>query len=251
MNILRRLMPALCLLLCVLPTAHAAAYKMPPGSYLTRPVSSVEDLCSLIRTDPKVAIRFTRHYRMTTSELVTYFKENTKFATLPITGRHIEYFIDVHGRMASHIKLVNGGVPVLVTLDDTPIMDLRCGNPMSKNLPKPMAKAKPTIKVAPAQQETPQPPAVVAPPPPPVVAQVPPAPTVQPEPVTQVLAQKPQEITFSPANIGKGVIALLPLLGAGAVKGHDHAPTPVPEPSSMVVLLSGASGLLVFRRRSR
>ncbi len=235
---------ALCLLLCAVVFAQAANTRPAPGSYFSKPVSNVDELCRHIQQDPKVGDRFTKHFGMSVSALCTYFKENLKLSTLPKSGRYTEYFVDVHGRMVSHVKYVNRGVPVLVAQDGTPIIDMRCGNPMTKRLPKPIAKAQPKIvvKVEPQIQETPKPvlePVVTPPPPPPV----------QVEPVTQVLAQSPQEISFSPITVvGAGVLALLPLVGGGAVTGENNVPA-VPEPSGMVVLLSGISGLAVIRRR--
>jgi hypothetical protein len=244
------LLMALCLLLCALPFAHAAKNPV-PGAYFTRPVSGVNDLCKLMQEDPKVAARFTKHFGMSTGDLCAYFKDNLSLAKLQQAGRYTEYFIDVHGRMLSHIKYVNTGIPVLVTADGTPVIDMRCGNPMMKRLPKPIAKAKPKIEVKVAQQQQETPP-VVAPVPIPVVTPPPPAPAPAPvEPVTQVLGQAPQEISFAPAAIASGVAALIPLLGAGAVSGHSTPPTAVPEPSSMLVLLSGITGLAAARRWRR
>ena len=237
------LLLAMCLLLCALPFAHAA--KSPaPGAYFTRPVSGVNDLCKLMQEDPKVAARFSKHFGMSTGDLCVYFKENLSLAKLPKNGRHTEYFIDVHGRMVSHIKYLNAGLPVLVTASGTPVIDMRCGNPMMKRLPKPVAKAAPKIEVKVAQQTQELLP-VVVPEPIPIVTPPPPV-----EPVTQVLAQAPQEFSFAPAAIASGVAALLPLLGGGAVSGHN-TPTPVPEPSSMLVLLSGITGLAAARRWRR
>lgn len=238
----------LCLLLCA--TAFAYAARPAPGSYFTKAVSNVDDVCRLIKQDPKVAARFTKHFGMSTDEVCAYFRDNLRLTKLPKGARYMEYFIDVRGRMVSHFKYVEAGVPVLATELGIPVLDMRCGNPMTKQLPKPIAKAVPKVivKVAPQVQETPPPPppAPVAPEP---VVTPPPAP-VETEPVTQVLAQGPQEFTFSPVTVGAGVLALLPLLGGGAVTGENQV-TPVPEPSSMVVLLSGITGLAVCRRRRR
>lgn len=241
-----RLLLAVCMILCLfaLLPAVQAAERVPPGSYLESHVNSIDELCAQIQENPTVAARFAKHFGIPADEVVAYLKDYARMKPLTTTARYTEYFIDVRGRMVSHTKLLPAGTPVVVMADGTPIMDMKCGNPMYKRLPKQIAKAKPVItQVAQAIQETPPPvfPSIVAPTPPP------PAPV---EPVTQVLGAAPQEIRFSPA-IGAGVLALLPLLGAGGVNGSSNVTPPVPEPASALVLLTGTIGLVTVIRRRR
>lgn len=254
----RRLLLVLCLVLCVLPMAHAATLKNPPGSFLMQPVSDVNGLIDQMQQNPKVAARFAKHFGMSSAELITYFRQNLRVSTLPATGRHTEYFVDKNGRVISHVKQIKSGTLVLVSSDGTPVMDLKCGNPLTKKLPKAVAKAKPRIetKVAQATQEL-TPPVVESKPelqPQPAPAPpslLPPAPVIQPDVVTQVLAARPQEVTFSP-NIGRAAALLLPLLGAAAIASNNHStPAAVPEPSSLVVLLTGMAGFAASRRWRR
>ncbi len=248
MNNSRRLLLIACMVVCMfalLPTVQAAQ-GVPPGSYLEAPVNTIEELCTQIQENPIVAARFSKHFGIPASEVVSYLTDYGRMKHLTVAARYTEYYVDVRGRMVSHVKFLPVGTPVVVMSDGTPVMDMRCGNPMYKSLPRPVAKAKPVVtQVAQSVQETPPPPPVVPP-----IVEAPPPPPAPVEPVTQVLGAAPQEISFSPAAMGAGVLALLPLLGAGAVTGSGNINV-VPEPSGMIALLTGAVALVGMIRRRR
>ncbi len=249
MNAYRRAIIAVLAIMCIsiLPSAaHAAKQRVPPGSYLEDPVSNISELCTQIQNNPKVSARFAKHFGLSSQQITAYLNENVKMIRLSKAGRYTEYFIDVRGRMASHVKLVPAGTPVLVLADGTPIMDMRCGNPMFKSLPKPIVKAQPVVKTKVAQvvEETPPPPVVVVPPV--LVQSSPPL-----APMEKVLSSPPQEFVFSPVT---GLLALVPLLGGGAVTGHS--PTPhnvIPElPAGILGILGSVlviTPVLLRRRR--
>ncbi|MCX6374462.1 MAG: PEP-CTERM sorting domain-containing protein [Armatimonadetes bacterium] len=232
----------LCLLFCCISAAQAAKLRTPPGSFFTKPVNDVNDVCQLISQDQKVAARFSKHYGMSASELVSYLRANTKVTVLAKTTRYTEYFVSKYnGRILSRVKRLTKGARILVALDGTPLMDLRCGNPFTKALPKPVTKVESeTITLAP---ETPPPPAPVE-----VqqVAQVTPAPP-PPEPVSQVLSLPPQQISFIPV-LEKAAL-LIPLLGIGTLGGSKEAPPVVPEPSSLITMIVGGGSILLSRYR--
>ena len=231
----------LCLLFCCISGAQAAKVRMPPGSFFTKPVNDVNDVCQLISQDQKVAARFSKHYGMSASELVSYLRANTKVTVLTKPTKYTEYFVSKYnGRILSRVKQLPKGARILVALDDTPLMDLRCGNPFAKTLPKPVTKVESeTITLAP---ETPPPPAPVE-----VqeVAQVTPPPP-PPEPVSEVLSLPPQEISFIPV-LGKAAL-LLPLLGIGTLGGSKEAPV-IPEPSSLITMIVGGGSIVLSRYR--
>jgi len=232
----------LCLLFCCISAAQAAKLRTPPGSFFTKPVNDVNDVCQLISQDQKVAARFSQHYNMSASELVSYLRANAKVTVLAKTTRYTEYFVSKYkGRILSRVKQLTKGARILVALDGTPLMDLRCGNPFTKALPKPVTKVESeTIALAP---ETPPPPAPVE-----VqqVAQVTPAPP-PPEPVSQVLSLPPQQISFIPV-LEKAAL-LIPLLGIGTLGGSKESPPVVPEPSSLITMVMGGGSILLSRYR--
>ena len=231
----RTLALILCLLLSCVVVADAAKLRTPPGSFLTKPVSDINGLCQLIQQDKVTAARLTKHFGMSTGQLVSYLRENAKISVLTGARRYPEYFVSTSGRVQVHTKYLTKGARLIVAFDGAPIMDLRCGNPMTKKLPKPVAKVIPSI----VEQ-------VLPPPPPPVeevaavVEETPPPPIVE-EPVSQVLALAPQEISFMPVVEKLGL--LLPLVGVGALQGSNEENPPVPEPSSWILLLMGTAGI--------
>jgi hypothetical protein len=216
----------LCLLFCCISAAQAAKLRTPPGSFFTKPVTDVNDICQLISQDQKVAARFSTHYGMSASELVSYLRANTKVTALTKTTRYNEYFVSKYnGRILSRVKRLTKGARILVALDGTPLMDLRCGNPFGKTLPKPVTKVESeTITLAP---ETPPPPA--------------------PEPVSQVLSLPPQQVSFIPM-LQKAAL-LIPLLGIGTLGGSKEAPPVVPEPSSLITMIVGGGSIVLSRYR--
>ena len=233
----------LCLLFCCISAAQAAKLRTPPGSFFTKPVNDVNDVCQLISQDKTVAARFSKHYGMSAPELVSYLRANTKVTTLTKTTRYTEYFVSKYNsRIMSRAKQLAKGARILVALDGTPLMDLRCGNPFGKLLPKPVTKVESeTITLAP---ESPAPPAPVE-----VqqVAEATPPPPPAPEPVSQVLSLPPQEISFIPV-LEKAAL-LIPLLGIGTLGGSKEAPPVVPEPSSLITMILGGGSILLSRYR--
>jgi len=240
-----RIRPALimCLLFCCISVSNAAGLRTPPGSFLTRPVSDIGGLCQLIQQDKVTAARLSKHFGMSPSALVSYLRDNAKTQVLTGAKRYPEYFISKYGRVQSHVKYLTKGSRLVVAFDGTPIMDLRCGNPMTKKLPKRI------VKVFPIKQE------ILAPPPPKIeqvaqaVTETPPPPVVV-EPVSQVLALAPQEISFMPVVEKLGL--LLPLLGIGTLSGSNPTNV-VPEPSSLMVMIMGGGSILLsgYRRMRR
>ena len=230
---LRTLALVLCLSLCCIAGANAARLHTPPGAFLTKPVSDINGLCQLIQEDKVVAARLSKHFGMTASQFVTYLRQNARVSVLTGARRYPEYFISTSGRVQTHVKYLTKGARLIVAFDGAPIMDLRCGNPMTKKLPKPVAKVMPSI----VEQ-------VLAPPPVEQVAAIieetPPLPPVE-QPVSQVLAIAPQEISFMPVVEKLGL--LLPLVGLAALGGEKEQ-TVVPEPSSLMVLLMGGASIV-------
>jgi hypothetical protein len=239
-------------LLLSLPAAVGAARaSVPFGSFLTKPVSSVNELAALTRKDRVLASRFSRHFGMQGSAIADYFEKNLTISALPRSGRYTVYYVTPSGRIVVHRKYLKAGTKVFVAFNGQPILDVKCGNPMSKYLPKPIAQAKPPVKVAEAPEPVPVTTALVQPP------EVKPAEPVAPEPVKmEVLAEPPAELPPVAPVATKGASWLIPgLLGVGAVgaiSGGGGGEEVIPEPTGFFALSMGMLSLLAYAsRRSR
>jgi len=229
------------LVACVLPAVGAT--QMPYGSFITRPVSDINDLAQLIREDRVTAQRFADFYGISNDAFADYIEKYGKEITVSKSASYLQYFIDHGGIVKKHHKIVRAGSKILV-INGTPVMDLRCGNPMVRSLPTIIEKVEPIVQETPAPEQ----PAVVLEP---EVLQEPPPPA--PEPVVQVLSEQPMEYPTAIASnpVPKELAWLLPgLLGLGTLGGGGE--TAVPEPTGLMTLgLSGAGFVILCYRRHR
>jgi len=241
MFVRRFVMLFLCLLLSLAAAAEAAKAKMPPGSFLTKPVGSASELADLIKQDKIAASRYSKHFGMDAPALAQYFRENLRASKLDKPGRYTVYFIAKNGEIVAHKKNLKAGIETFIAWNGQLILEGKCGNPVTKTLPKPPEK----IAVAPLIEPSPSP-AVVEPAP--VVAEAP----VAPEPTVEVLAEQPVEV---PKVKGIQQLLIPGLLAAGAIGfagGSQSESTPIPEPTGLLVLGTGGISLLAYcckRRR--
>ncbi len=245
----------LCVLAAFIVPVQAAPY-IPHCSYLTRSATSAHDFAQMLRQDPVVAQRFANHYGMSNDAIADYIEKNGKVVTIQRPTTFTEYYIDSLGHTHKHQKTLRPGDRIIV-IRGMPVLDMRCGNPMSKRLPpvpapRPIAKAKPAPKPAappPQVQITEQPPpaAPLAPPPPVVVPPAPAAPPpVQPAPVVH------RRVTPFPWWIALG--------GVPFIHGPEHKVPPppppppgpkVPESSALMLGVGGIGFVLAAFRRFR
>ena len=247
---------AVLLLFCVLAACMlpAQAATMPYGSFLTRPISDGDDLAQLLRRDKVVARRFANHYGMSNDAIADYIEKYGQVVTLSQSKNYVEYFIESSGRVRKHHKLLRPGTRILV-VKGTPVLDMRCGNPMNKTLPKIVERVQPMV------QETPPPPApapvqpqaLETPPLVQVLEQPVAPPPPAPEPLVQVLSEKPMEYPAIASSPGITELAwLLPGLVGLSTLGGGSSNAVVPEPTGLMVLGFGAAGfVLTCSRRLR
>ena len=233
----------ICVLAACVQPAQAASTRMPYGSFLTRPVSGAADFAQLLRQDKVVAQRFADHYGINNDALADYFEKYGKVVTISKSGSYLEYFIDKYGRVQKHHKLLRPGTKILV-VKGTPILDLRCGNPMNKSLPKIVEKAEPIVQEITAPEPAPAPACEVVQEP-------------APQPVVQVLPETPMEyptaVTVTSAPRVNELVWLLPgLVGLGTLSGGGDSPgPPIPETSALLLGVGGTGFVLTFYRRLR
>lgn len=232
--------------------AGPSSAKMPPGAFVTKSVASPGELSDLIDKDKITALRYSKHYGMSTSELSRYIKDNLVVYTLPKTQTFTTYYITKSGRIIEHVKKLKAGTRVLASPRGDPVIDLRCGNPLGKSLPKIVSQVESSKQATTPTEVAPQPPAKET-----IVATAP-AESAVPQPIQEaVLAEPPFELPIAPpiAAITSGASWLAPaLLGAGAVGtlvGSKGSSNMVSEPSSMIMLGMGAMTLMAQLRRKR
>jgi hypothetical protein len=224
---------------CMLP-AQAATTRVPYGSFLTRPVSGAADFAQLLRQDKVVAQRFADHYGINNDALADYFEKYGQTITISKSNSYLEYFIDKYGRVQKHHKLLRPGTKILA-VKGTPILDLRCGNPMNKALPKIVEKVEPIVQELPAPAPAPEPEVLLEPAPAPAPVQVAEKPLEYPTAVTVAVAPRVNELVW-----------LLPgLVGLGTLGGGNEPGPPIPETSALLLGVGGTGFVLAWYRRLR
>jgi hypothetical protein len=238
--------------------AAAAPAHTPPGSYLRRPVSSVNELASEIGKDKVVQRQFARHFGVPPSQLQSYIEDNVVIRRVSANTPKSVYIIRRNGQMVAQHKVLRKGTPVFA-LKDTgqPLLVLECGNPVLKQLPpreKVKAEAPQTYQLL-SPTEAALPPAVAGvTAAPEVLAALPPATLVAPPPI-------PPPVTAPPVVAVTHHGSFLPLLGGVFVHHHGGnkppppPPPPIPEPGGaaavMATTLLPAAGWAMRKIRMR
>ncbi len=257
------------LALCPAVTSQAATRAaMPPGSFITKSVNNPEDLARLIEQDKRVANRFSRHFGMPAKQLAEYVRKNLRLTQLKSSGKYTTYFISRGDRILVHTKSLKAGRKVFVTPDGKPVLDAACGNPLTRSLPKVVAKVE-AEQVVVQKPVTPPPPVQETPPtvaelpitPPQVETPVQEAPQIAqelntPPPDVAVLDLPPTEFSSAASLLSRTILPGLLTAGAASlVFGDDEGGGDiVPEPSGLIALGSAAvmlAGGCGIRRRKR
>jgi hypothetical protein len=232
--------------------AAAAEHRTGYGAFLRYRADSVNALVKQLSANPSVAARYARHFGTTPEALTNYFKNDLKLVTLKSPRRTVIYFVSKDGGVVRSTRLLPAGSRVFIARDGQLILEWRCGNPLAKQLPIPVAKTMPSVTLpVPKVQVASAEPVELGPIPPPTTV----LPTIQEvaplipvlDPTVGAVAAAP--VAVAPASIGW--IAAVPALLA-AVSAHSSK-TVIPEPGSLAVLGMGASGLILgcCRRKIR
>lgn len=123
------------MLLCIaalrsLPAS--AAPPLPPNSFLRTPVSSVRELIRQITRDRVVALRYARLFRMSPDDV------RTVFADLHLSRLSDDRALQIWGiglnrpeqPLIARVRRVGKGEPIFALADNTPVLLVRCGNPV-------------------------------------------------------------------------------------------------------------------------
>lgn len=263
--------------LCVLMTSPIwAAWKAPAGSFLNNRVATVADLTKQISTDATVRMRYANHFKVAPDEVASRISE-LKLVPLTSQLKTTTWYIAKDGKSYKKSRVLPKGTMVFATKDNKPVLLWSCGNPLTTKLdaPKPVVKtASKTDVITKPEFEDP-------------IAALPADPVEAVE--TKVLANPAETIaaaaiTAMPAAITEAVVAepvaaipvittpamaaLPPVVSAGrslgwlgalggvlggvalAGGGGGGTNVVVPEPSSLIAIMTGLSALGILKRRT-
>ncbi len=250
---------------------------VPRNSYLIRPVASARELANQIRTEPIVAQRYARHFKCSAWAFADYVEKNLRLTRLERAQTFNVYYSPPDERLLVVRRTLPKGTPVFVEKrTGKPILKGDCGNPLTPaaSIPTPQvtlpveivsvvtpnpafaeiidAPQAPTIEIvevaeAPIEEvvaadvlptetlvET-LPEAAPEPEAPPALAAVPSAPTPQLPPIV--------------TGGGPNWLPFLPLIALLAPRGGNDS-TPIPEPTSALILGAGLGLLYPLSRRA-
>lgn len=247
-----------CAMACMSLDAMGADTWMPHCSFLTKQVVDAHDFARLLRQDRVVAQRFANHYGMSNDAIADLVEQRGRVVIINKPTYFTEYYIDSLGKTHRHRKLLRPGNKMLY-VNGTPVLDVRCGNPVSKALPR--------IPSRPVARVVPPPPPVEAPAPEVEIAEVPPPPpAVTPAPPTPVLPPAVEAVPTPPPTAPAPPVQevarqgrpfpwwIFPpfLIHFGNGDEEEKPPPPViPEASSLVLGAGGISFVLTYLRIRR
>ena len=229
--------------------AGVCSAQMPPNAFLVQPADSANAVVRQAKMNPIVMDRYARHFQMTPDQVVRM-----------LSGLHLETLADdtyfdvanvpsTSGELRSRHLLLKKGTKVLSDANGTPVLELSCGNPLTRidttslrqapAVSKPMDVTAITVPKGGAvetnlsliQPTTPVTPDVNF---------------VTPPPAGGVVTT---ETNNAAPFAGLAGLALLPTLLIGLGNGGGGG---VPEPATMLILGTGCALIAArVRRRSR
>ena len=219
------------------------------NAFLNKRADTVPSMVAQLKSDKVVMNRYTRHFAMTPSEVVQYFKSLTP-ATIKTNGIYTIYSVPEGGTIKGRIASLKKGTKVLVDSTGTPVIVVKCGNPLTRGPKTPeIANALTPELIASVEttlDEVAEPvvqiPIVMEPT---YYALMPADPEVPT--LTEVVETKGQ--SDIPVFVGSSSTpwgALVPLGGLVSLIDRNSS---VPEPATVTVVAVGAVALLARRRR--
>jgi hypothetical protein len=242
--------------------AFCSGHDTPSGSFLRNSVSTPDELSLAVSVDRIVAARYERYYHMSADKISEYFRTNLTEGTLKHAGTYTVSFIDGN-RIVSHRVRLQAGEEVFFASGGIPVIEVRCGNPISAALPSSPVRSA-SAAGAKAERED----SLTSSDAQPASTDV--AEIITPEyEKTEVAGiQQVSELTAVPATtvetLGRSGLNLTELASGLASLGalsmvsskKTHNTPPVPEPSALLVLVGGVGSVIsatlgrTLRRRS-
>lgn len=262
--------------LLVMPWAMANPFhRMPPNSYLVRPVDSARELAQQIRSEPVVAQRYARHFKQPAYAIADFFEKNLRLTKLERSGEFFVYYAPPDGQLLVKRRLLPRGKEVFVLKSNNkPVLLVECGNPVTPalSLPPPpdaalsapatpavVSMSKPALAETVSQPVVPNVEVVEVPLeeavaadlfPPAILSELETLPETAPEPPPVVVpAAVAPSVPIAPAAGSANWWALLPMFGFLFIPRGGGAPEVIPEPTAWVGLMVGL-GMLYWRSGS-
>lgn len=240
------------LLAAALVTTCAVGFaRSEPNSFLNKSAWTHEALMNQAKTDAKVMDRFTRHFGLRKSEVISMLSA-LKAGALEQDGVYLVYNCSDQEEIRARVIFYRKGTKVWVDQNGTPVLKMSCANPMVRGTDDQLAVLQPEVSSSDSLR---------------------PVESVEGEGVTnaevesQIIAVEPDSsaqaigaaavavpaIASSAVVGGAGfnALALAPLAGLGLIKtkSNEPAPPPVPEPATMVLLAAGMGALAVRKAK--
>lgn len=225
----------------------------PPLSYLKENSYSLEDLIRQVESDRQLQLRYANHFHITPEQVIPYFREHLVESYVPKTQRFTVWMKRKDGSTFWRYQTFHAGERVLALKNGMPVLKWACGNPLMTKLPvikKKVVVKPPVKKVLPNVQErqryveietpfeTPRKLMAVAP----LYSGI-------PSSMSRLVTTTPTPTpTFRFPGEALIPLAFIPHGGGG---GGTPPPPAIPEPSSIVLALTGLAGLGGIARRRK
>ncbi|MEN6520758.1 MAG: hypothetical protein ABFD46_06350 [Armatimonadota bacterium] len=262
---MRKIIVIASIMIVALAAVSAQGAKTAKRSFLVSSVTTVDQLAQQIIDDANVAARYAKHYRMSRNAVVDYFQKNLRIGRLTKDYETTVYCIRDKTDITIEKRTLPAGSYVFVSMDGTPVLEGRTGNPLGDSLPmvmlsEPAPTAGSTLKSSLSSVDGTG------------------ALTSTDDGVmTKVLGTQPSELGVTAASVGAvepmvEIVSAMPVtsapnaalgaanlrmlipaaavLGGAAIaansggdSGTSPSPANIPEPISLITLALGASGI--------
>lgn len=108
------------------------------NAFLNKPANTTAKLISQVRSDREVADRYVRHFAMPVDDVVGYLKTLSP-GRMKEEGVYTIYSVPEGGYLKSRTEIVKVGTPVFADASGTPILIMKCGNPLTRGPRQPEA----------------------------------------------------------------------------------------------------------------
>lgn len=240
------------------------------GAFLNQKVDSVSALVKQVSSDPVVAQRYARHFGTTTEQIKSYFANNLRAVTLKKATKVTVYFINPSGKTYTTKRLLPAGTRVFATKDGQPLLEWRCGNPLTRSLamaaeppkattPTPVVAVTPTVSEPPTTQVAGVEQTATLTELPPPAASIPPAELIiEQAPVVEAVptAVSPADVVSVPVT--EAIVPPLPIAGLGllllpalVVASNGSNPPIIPEPGTLLAMGMFITAAAAMRRAKK
>jgi hypothetical protein len=132
---LRYILIVLLVALAIAAANASSTKRAPQGSFLRYRVASVRQLCDQVSREKSVSQLYGKHFKMSPSVIVQYFREHLRLTKLTRPMRVTVYGATPTGRIFVKHRTLAKGTSVFMTKNGKVVLKGVCGNPLSARLP--------------------------------------------------------------------------------------------------------------------